>query len=120
MYAVLNAVSMTPANRDALSRRYRNGSSSLEQSLRSHIRIGSEALCLFGRARTAMATSSSVTHLKLERTQLVDAELAAAVREVDTRISETFLSNKKTCTSPALTLSLPCDRARSSNLLMDR
>jgi len=94
MYAVLNAVSMTPANRDALSRRYRNGSSSLEQSLRSHVRIGSEALCSFGRARTAMATSSSVTHLKLERMQLVDAELAAAVLEVDTRISETFLSKK--------------------------
>jgi len=58
--------------------------------LRSHVGIGSEAHCLFGRARTAAATSSCVTCLKLERTQSVDAKLGAAVLEVDARISETF------------------------------
>ena len=37
MYADLNAAGRTPADRDALSRRYRNGTSSLEHSLRSSI-----------------------------------------------------------------------------------
>jgi len=79
MYADLNATGSTPADRDTLSKRYRNGTSSLEHSLRSHVGIGSEAHCLFGRARTATATSSWVTCLKLDRTQSVDAKLGAAV-----------------------------------------
>ena len=101
----------TPANRDALTRRYRNGTSSLEHSVRNHVGIGSEAHCLFGGARTAAATSSCVTCLKLEITQSVDAKLGVAVLEIDARISETFLS-KKLRKSPALTSSLPCDRPR--------
>ena len=69
MYADLNAAGTTPADRDALilSRWYRNGTiaRSLEHSLRSHVGIGSEAHCLFGRARPAAVTSSCVTCLKL-------------------------------------------------------
>ena len=83
MYADLNAAGTTPADRDALSRRYRNETSSLEHSLRSHVGIGSEAHCLFGRARMAAATSSCVTCLKLERTQSVDAKLGAGSRRAD-------------------------------------
>ena len=96
MYADLNAAGTTPADRDALilSRWYRNGTSSLEHSLRSHVGIGSKAHCLFDRACTAAATSLCVTCLKLERTQSVDAKLGAAVLEVGARISETFLSKK--------------------------
>ena len=90
MYADLNAAGTTPADRDALSRWYRNGTSSLEHSLRSHVGIGLEAHCLFDRARTAAATSSCVACLKLERTQSVDTKLGAAVLEVDARISETL------------------------------
>jgi len=41
MYADLNAAGTTPADRDALTRRCRNGTSSLEHSLRSHVEIGS-------------------------------------------------------------------------------
>ena len=83
MYIDLNAAGTTPADRDALSRQYRNGTSSLKHALRSHVGIGSEAHCLFGRAYTAAATSSCVTCLKLERTQSVDVKLAAAVLEAD-------------------------------------
>jgi len=46
MYADLNAAGTTPADGDALSTRYRNGTSSLEHSLRRHVGNGSEARCL--------------------------------------------------------------------------
>jgi len=81
MYTDLNAAGTTLADRDVLSRWHRNETSSLEHTLRSHVGIGSEAHCLFGRARTAAATSSCVTCLKLENTQSVDAKLGAAVLE---------------------------------------
>ena len=54
--------------------------------------MGSEAHCLFGRERTAEATSSCVTDRKSKKTQSVDVKLAAAVLKVATRMSKTFLS----------------------------
>jgi len=73
MYPDLNAAGTTPADRDALSKRHRKGTSSAEHSLRSQVGIGSEAHCLFGRERTAAATLSCVTSWKPEKELSWDA-----------------------------------------------
>ena len=55
----MNAAGTTPASRDALSERHRNGANSLVLPLRRHVGIGLEALCLFGIALiTAVAPST--------------------------------------------------------------
>ena len=51
------------------------------------------AHCLFGRQRTAEATSSCVTDRKSKKTQSVDVKLAASVLKVATRMSKTLSKN---------------------------
>ena len=48
--------------------------------------MGSEAHCLFGRERTAEATSLCVTGRKSKKTQSVDVKLVVAVLEAATRM----------------------------------